>query len=83
MILWWSKYYRKTNVISTLNNWVQARIKKKSKFNISTQFKLVEFKVWTYKYILLGIVCYFYKDWLSKYQRHDPVVPIMHLGMNN
>ncbi len=30
--------------------------KKLSKFYISTQFKLVEIKVWTYKYILLRIV---------------------------
>ncbi len=29
IILWCSKYYRKTNVISTLNNLVQARIKKR------------------------------------------------------
>ncbi len=28
MILWWSKYYIKTNLISTLNNLVQAIIKK-------------------------------------------------------
>ncbi len=32
MILWWSKYYIKTNVISTLNNLVQA-ITKKNKVN--------------------------------------------------
>ncbi len=83
MIFWSSKYYIKTNVISTLKNLVQARIKKLSKFYISTQFKLVEIKVWTYKYILLGIVCYVYKDSLSKYQSYDPVFPIMHWGMNN
>ncbi len=63
------------NVISTLNNC------NKSKFYISTQFKLVVFKVWTYNYILLGIDCYFLQILLSKY--HDAVVSITHLDMNN
>ncbi len=52
-------------IATNIHNLVQARIfylkkkfKKKSKFNISTQFKLVEFKVWTYKYFLLEIVIF-------------------------
>ncbi len=44
---------------------------------------LVEIKIWTYKYILLEIVCYVYKDSLSKYQSYDPIFPIMHWDMNN
>uniref|UniRef100_A0A9J8DCA5 Synapsin-2 n=2 Tax=Cyprinus carpio TaxID=7962 RepID=A0A9J8DCA5_CYPCA len=35
------------------------------------------------KYVLLGIVCLVYKDYLSKYQSYDPVVPIKHWGMSN
>ncbi len=35
---------KKTNIISTLNNLVQSKIKK-SKLFFSTQFKLVEIKV--------------------------------------
>ncbi len=58
-------------------------LKKRSKIYISTQFMLVEIKIWTYKYILPEIVCYVYKDSLSKYQSYDTVFPIMHWGMNN
>ncbi len=36
-----------------------------------------------YESILLGIICYAYKDSLSKDLSHDPVFPIMHWGMNN
>ncbi len=53
MILWWGKYYEKTNAIFTLNNVVHAIITNST----STQFKRVEMKVWRYKYSLLGIVC--------------------------
>ncbi len=45
---------------------------------------LVEIKNLIYKYISPEIVCYVYKDYLSKYQsKYDPVFPIMHWGMNN
>ncbi len=36
-----------------------------------------------YESILLGIICYAYKDSLSKDLSYDPVFPIMHWGMNN
>ncbi len=36
-----------------------------------------------YECILLGIICYAYKDSLSKDLSYDPVFPIMHWGMNN
>ncbi len=53
MILSWSKYYRKTNLIYTIHNLV-----------------------------ILQYIIYFLQT-LSKYQHHDPFVPIIHLGMNN
>ncbi len=83
IILWWSKYYGKTKVISTLNNLVQARIKKRVN-SISVLNSSLEIKVWTHKYILLGIV-YVYKDFWSKFQSYDrPTgVPMMLWDMNN